>query len=137
MRRGEEFLQQQDPSLTALARLEQMLRNTLEHKAELWTARVMLPATVVPSHPLFQAQARRLNEALTQLVEAAKAEGDIASHISTAVIVLMIRVIMREGSHGKLSTDDEGSPAGLRDSLIDILFNGIRAKPPVDANAGT
>jgi AcrR family transcriptional regulator len=137
MRRGEEFIQQQDPSLPALVRLERVMRNALEHQAELWTARIMLPAASVPLHPLFQAQAQRLNLALTQLVDTAKAEGDIAPHLSTAVIVLMLRGIMREGSHGTLLANNEYSIAELRDTLIEILFNGIRAKPPTDANVDT
>ncbi len=137
MQRSEQFIHQQDPSSPALARLECVIRNALEHRAELWTARIMLPAASVPMHPLYQAQAQRLNTALAHLVDTAKAEGDISARLPTAIIVLMMRGIMREGSYGSLVVNNECSATELRDTLVDILFNGIRATQPMDAKAGT
>jgi AcrR family transcriptional regulator len=127
MQRGEEYVTNLDPQLPAIVRLEQMLRHALEGRATFWQARATLPKAVVQHHQLYKAQVARMIAAVAGLVEQAKAAGSIAPHLATPVIVQMIINTIRDSSYGDLISAGACSQADLSDTLISILFDGVRS----------
>lgn len=130
MRRAEEYLDNLEAQLPAIVRLEQVLRHALEGRATFWAGRSTLPRPIVQNHQLYQAQAQRLLDAVARLVDEAKAEGSITTQHSTAVIALMIINTIRESSYGELVSSGRCSPAELSDTLVRVLFDGLRTTPP-------
>ena len=126
MRRGEECVYSLDPSAPAISRLEESLRQGIERRAALWAARLTLLPTSVRCHPRYQAQQERLVTAFSTLVDAAKAEGDIAPELPTAVIVRLLFCLLR-GDYEDLLTSGECSLADLSATLVSIIFDGIRS----------
>lgn len=127
MRRGEDYLNNLDPQQPAIVRLEQMLRHALEGRTTFWRSHTTLPKPVVANHQLYQQQVARMVDGVTRLVEQAKAEGSIAPHLTTPVIVQMIINMIRESSYGDLISAGQCSLAELSDTLIGILFDGVRS----------
>lgn len=127
MRQGEAFINGLDAALPAIERLDRLVRNAVAQRVSLGAARLMLPPTVVMQHPEFQAQARRLMSAVGAVVDAAKAEGDIAPQLSTAVIVRMLLSCVREHSYVDILSSGLCTVGQLSDTVVFILFNGLRA----------
>lgn len=136
MRRGEEYISSLDARLPAIVRLEQVLRHALEGRAPFWLTRSTLPRPILLHHQHYQAQAARLTDALARLVDAAKAEGSIAAQHATLVIVRMLMANIREDSYGALISEGHCSLTELSDTLIGMLFDGLRRRDPATA-AGT
>lgn len=133
MRRGEEYINSLDPRLPAITRLEQVLRHAIEGRAPFWLTRSTLPRPVVLHHERYQAQAARMTAALAALVEVAKAEGSIATRHATPVIVRMIIANIRDDSYGELISGGHCSLDELSDTLVGIIFDGLRRSDALGA----
>lgn len=129
MRQGEAFIASLDPALPAIERLGCVLRDAIEKRATFGSARLMLPPPVVMEHPRFQEQSSRLINAIGGLVDAAKDEGSITRHYATPVVVRMLLACMRETAYGDLLARKECTLAELSDTLVSILFDGLRMRP--------
>jgi AcrR family transcriptional regulator len=129
MRQGEDFIASLDPALTAIERLGRVLRDAIEKRATFGSARLMLPPRVVMQHPRFQEQSSRLISAIGRLVDAAKDEGTLAPQFATPVVVRMLLTCMRETGYADLLARQECTLAELSDTLISILFDGLRTRP--------
>lgn len=126
MGRGEAYIASLDPALPAIQRLELVLRNMIAKRANVGSGRMMLPPATVMQHPRFQAQSSRMMALVAEMVDQAKAEGDIADSLATPVVVRMLLSSMRE--HGFLDLLETGqcSLAELSDTVIAVLFDGLR-----------
>lgn len=130
MRRGEERIRTHDASLPAIVRLEQTLRTGLEQRAGLSAARITLLPQSVTQHPLYQAQHCRMVQTLSALVEQAKAEGDIAAHLATPVVVRLIQNLFRT-DFDDLVQSGELTPEQVASTVVEMLLGGIRQAPPI------
>ena len=128
MRQSEEAITGLDPELSAIQRLERVLRHAIEQRVSLGTARLMLPPSVVMQHPRFQAQANRLINAVGAIIDAAKAEGTIAAQLPTAVLARLLLSSVREHSDLDLLARGECTIAELSDTIILVLFDGLRTQ---------
>lgn len=128
MQHGENAIRSQDPSLPAIARLERVMRQAIAGRAAMGSARIMLAPMSVQRHPLYRAQAARMIDALSELVDAAKAEGDIAADLDTPIVVQMLVSSVRGMSHSDMLSGGAYSLDVLSDQLVSIMFNGIRTR---------
>jgi TetR/AcrR family transcriptional regulator, cholesterol catabolism regulator len=128
MQHGENAIRSQDPALPAIVRLERVMRQAIAGRAAMGSARIMLAPMSVQRHPLYQAQAARMTEALGSLVDAAKAEGDIAAELDTPIVVQMLVSSVRGMSHSDVFYGGHYPPDVLSDQLVRIVFNGIRTQ---------
>jgi AcrR family transcriptional regulator len=129
MRRGEESMTAGNPASPALDRLEQVLRQGILRRASLWSARHGTTPISLTRDPRFQAQHDRLVGAVSELVDAAKAEGDIAQELPTPIIVRMILSLFR-GDYDDVLTSGTCSLAEVSNALVSIMLNGIRTRNP-------
>ena len=128
MQQGEAAITGLDPELPAIQRLERVLRHAIEQRVSLGTARLMLPPSVVMQHPRFQAQANRLISAIGAIIDAAKAERAIADQLPTAVVVRLLLSSVREHSYLDLLARGECTIGELSDTIILVLFDGLRTQ---------
>lgn len=137
MRRGEEQIKAMDTGVPAILRLARVIKNAIENRAAINTARMLLPPALVQHHPLYQAQKARMMAAIGSLIEHAKAEGAVVAHIPTPIIIRMVMTTVRAASEGELLEASEADQGELSDLLVTLLFDGIRAKPPIEAGGQT
>ena len=126
MRRGEAYITSLDPALPAIQRLELVMRNMIAKRTNVGSGRMMLPPATIMQHPSFQAQSNRLTALVSELVDAAKAEGDIASELVTPVIVRLLLSSMREHGLLDLLASGQYSLDQLTDTVITVMFDGLR-----------
>jgi AcrR family transcriptional regulator len=130
MRRGEERLNAHDPALPAIVRLERSLRANLLDRAGMSEARITLLPQSVTHHPLYQAQRCRMVQALSALIEQAKAEGDVAPELPTPVAARLILNLFRI-DFGDLVQSGEQTPEQVVGAVVELLLNGIRKPHPI------
>ena len=129
IRRGEERLSAYDPALPAIVRLERSLRANLLDRAGMSEARITLLPQSVTNHPLYQAQRCRMLQALSELIEQAKAEGDVAPELATPVAARLIMNLFRI-DFGDLVQSGEQTSEQVIDAVVALLLNGIRKPLP-------
>lgn len=118
--------------IAADRRLEQVVRWILEQRfgSSRWsmgTAKnAILP--LIPSHAGYQEAYRCLIDALSALVDAAKAEGTVDATMPTRFIVQVLFSLLRDAEFEELLASGETSHAQLSDTLVAILFRGIGSK---------
>lgn len=127
MRRAEENVRDGDPSLPAIERLELVVLNSVGRRAGLGPTRIPLPSAVVERHASYRAQLEGLMAALSELVEAAKAEGSIEPQLPTPLVARTLFYAVREADFRGLS-QDLYSPDDLGKALVTILFEGVRRR---------
>ncbi len=127
MQRGMDEMGADDPSLPALTRLERSLKRGIRRRATLWTARITLPASVL-RHPLYCEQHTRMMDALSSLVEEAKAQGDIRADLGTPLIVHALQSLFR-ADYESLMTSNHLTLDQVSEQLVEIVLHGIQ--PPL------
>lgn len=126
MQKAEETLLHLDAALPPLARLEQILRYGIQKRVRIAATR----ASTLPPHlredPRIKAQHTRMAVWLTDLIDAAKAQGLVAKELSTPVIMRMIMTFFSP-HYQDLLIEQIVSAEELSETLISIFFNGIRS----------
>ncbi|MCW5851357.1 MAG: TetR/AcrR family transcriptional regulator [Anaerolineae bacterium] len=126
MQRGLEEMAADDPALPALTRLERTLKRGIRRRATLWTTRITLPASVM-RHPLYCEQRARMMEAISSLVEEAKAQGDIRADLGTPLIVHALQSLFR-ADYESLMTSNRLTLDQISEQLVAIVLQGIQIK---------
>lgn len=134
MRRGEQRIMEHAEHIPAITRLEQTLRQGLQSRAGMWAARITLLPQSVLQHPAFQEQHNRLTETMGHLVDEAKAAGDIRPDLPTPIVVQALINLYRS-NFDVLLERGEHTPSEVSDTLLHIVFNGIRVLPASDSAA--
>lgn len=127
MRLGEESIRAIDPRLPAIQRLEQAMREAFERRIGMWSAKLALMPSSVMRHPNYEAQATRMRAAMAELVDQAKAEGDIVTDLPTNIIVRTMGSLFRVEYDDLLATGQCSVPE-ISQALVAILFNGLRPR---------
>lgn len=124
MQRGLEEMASDDATLPALARLERTLKRGIRRRATLWTARISLPASVL-RHPLYCQQHAQMMDAISSLVEEAKAQGDIRADLGTPLIVHALQSLFR-ADYPALMASNHLTLEQASHQLVDIVLHGIQ-----------
>ena len=124
MQRGMQAMADDDPSLPALTRLERTLKRGIRRRATLWTARISLPASVL-RHPLYSEQHARMIEAVSALVEEAKAQGDIRADLGTPLIVHALQSLFR-ADYDAIMTSNHLTLDQVSEQLVSLVLHGIQ-----------
>lgn len=133
MKKGEAHMMEIDSTLSAIARLEAMLRKGLKKRAHVAELRynMRLPGSIYED-PRIKAHQKRMKDMISDLIEQGKAQGDILETHPTPVIRQMIMSFFgpfyEELLQQRVCTPDE-----LSDALLSIFLNGIKnpTKPTV------
>lgn len=127
MRRGEERMQAVERSQPAIQRLEEMIRGGLARRAGLWgTEAGMLPPGL-RAHPAYVAQLARMHGHINQLIEAAKAEGDIDPGLATAVVARTLAQLFQT-DYSDLAGGDGAARGQVAETLVRLVFDGLRRR---------
>ncbi len=124
------FLDELDPALPAIARLEQAVRFVIahrfaSHRSDLNASRPSMHP-ILREHPLFQAQHDHLLATLEGLVEQAKSEGSILPDLSTRLVVQLLLSCVRDAEYEMLLSSGRYTLTELQDTLVRVLFSGLR-----------
>jgi AcrR family transcriptional regulator len=129
-----DYLMALDPGLPALERLQSVMRWVIELRCAA-EQRLAQPSTggigptlkpIVSHHPRFQARRDRLVAAFCELVDAAKAEGDLTAEIPTRVLVQAMLSLVRDFDYAELLASTPVSPESLGRDLVSIFLNGVK-----------
>lgn len=126
MQRGLDEMANQDPSLPAIVRLEQALRQGLRRKIGIWAARVSLPTTIA-HQPQYREQRRLMIAALSKLVDEAKAQGDTRADVPTMVVVEALLSLYRVAV-GDLVAEAGYAPDEVSRFLVSLALDGLRPR---------
>jgi AcrR family transcriptional regulator len=117
-------------------KIEQVIRRVVFHKfvqrrTSFSAARAAL-APVLRSHPDYRLVFGQMLAAVLAMIEAAKAEGDVAPVLSSRVVAQMVFSVLRDCEYEELIDRGECTPDEVADTLVSVLFNGTRggAKSP-------
>ncbi len=125
IRANEEHLRASEPGISAIARLETMLRRAFERRTSFTLTGATLAPERVREHPRYQEQRLRMISIVTELIEEAQNAGDLDPQLSAAVVApALLRLIQIDFSD--LVNSGICTPATLSDTLVTMLLNGIR-----------
>ncbi|MBX0331098.1 TetR/AcrR family transcriptional regulator [Oscillochloris sp. ZM17-4] len=129
MQRGEQRMQAVSATLPAIQRLEEMMRGGLTRRAGLWgTESGMLPLSL-RDHPAHAAQRARMLGHVSDLIDAAKAEGDIDPGLATPVVARTLAQLFQT-DYSDLAGGDEDARRRVAETLVRLVFDGLRARGP-------
>ncbi|MGO8950685.1 MAG: TetR/AcrR family transcriptional regulator [Ktedonobacterales bacterium] len=117
LQRTEQRLQEQERTLPAIDQLERALRQSIEDQAGLTIA------FKIAAQPEYKAHLNRLRDALMELIEKAKAEGDIRPELPTPAIVGLITRMFRDPYADMLPSCPIQE---ISDAWLSIILHGIR-----------
>lgn len=131
MRRSQDYLAGLDPHLPAVVRLEKVLRHIIEQRfgegrPDLGASRPALHL-LLRTHPDYQADYQAAMGSLCALVDEAKAEGCLANDPPTRLIVQVAISCVRDTEYEDLIATGQCSVSELSNTLISIIFDGVRA----------
>jgi AcrR family transcriptional regulator len=133
-----DYLVALDPALPAIERLQRVMRRVIEFRCAM-EQRLGQPSTggigptlkpIVSRHPRFQARRDRLVAAFCELIDAARAEGDLTAEIPTRTLVQAMLSLVRDFDYAELLASGPVSPESLSQDLISIFLNGVRKTAP-------
>lgn len=119
-----------DTTLPAIQRLQQIVQQALQQRfggrrPDLSPARPTLHP-ILRSDPRFRVRIASIETFLADLVEEAKAAGDIVPHLPTRLIVKLLLSSTRDADYAEMLLKGECSLADLQTTIVSILFNGLR-----------
>lgn len=131
-----DYLMALDSALPAIERVQRVIRWVIELRCAM-EQRLGQPSTggigptlkpIVSRHPLFQARRDRLVAAFGELVDAAKADGDLRTEIPTRVVVQAMLSLVRDFDYAELMASGHVSADSLSRELISIFLDGVRGR---------
>ncbi len=130
MRYAREFLAELDPASPAITRLETFLRRMVEAKFSpghlpIGPATRMALAPILRAHPDYQVEFDLLVNAVSDVIEQAKAEGTFRRHLPTRAAVQMMFSVLRDGDFEKMVESGTIAFPVLADTIVGILLNGM------------
>lgn len=133
MQQSGDYLNQLDAGLPAALRLQTFVRWVLEQRftpfrAAFGAAKTAL-APVVRSHPDYEREFARLIASISELVEQAKNENDLARELSTRVVVQIVFSLLRDTEYDLLVTSGECTQTEVVETLSALFLCGIRYCP--------
>jgi AcrR family transcriptional regulator len=128
MRLGEERMRAIDPGLPAIQRLEAMMSGGLTRRFGLWGSEAGLLPVSLRAHPHYAAQRLRMIGHIGDLIEAAKAEGDIDAMLSTAVVARTLAQLFQT-DYSDLAAGSDAARQQVVQTLVRMFFDGLRARP--------
>lgn len=128
IQRGQESLAQLDPTLSPLARLETYFRWALRSK---FIERRMVsfggaPVAVIRTNPAYQAAFRQMMDNLGEIVEAGKADGEIAVELDTRTALQAFVSVVRDPDYDDLLRSGAVTSDTLVETLVTVLIHGLR-----------
>ncbi len=118
-----------DPTQRAIEHLEIGLRRSLERRVQTWNTNLALPPSVVIKNKKFYEQHQHLSSIIAEVVELAKAQGDVDQAISTPVLVRTVLWLFR-ADYEDLLTEGKCTPEELVNTLVQMVINGSKPIHP-------
>ena len=126
MKRHLTALETVDASLPPGRRLEVAMRMSLRERARFDTAKLGVPRPMLRHDPRYMAMLQRLEVAMTELIEAAKAAGELSAEIPTPAILAMFGALF-SANYDFVTERSEAALPQITDALVSIVFRGLHA----------
>jgi AcrR family transcriptional regulator len=127
IRRGQAGLAELDPSLSPLAKLEKYFRWALVGKfVERKIAFGGAPVAVIRTNPEYRAAFQEMMEELSVILEAGKAQGEVAPELDTRTALQTFASVLRDTEYDELIRNKTVAADALVETLTVILINGLR-----------
>jgi AcrR family transcriptional regulator len=127
IRRGQAGLAELDPSLSPLAKLEKYFRWALVGKfVERKIAFGGAPVAVIRTNLEYRAAFQEMMEELSVILEAGKAQGEVAPELDTRTALQTFASVLRDTEYDELIRNKTVAADALVETLTVILINGLR-----------
>jgi len=118
-------LENSDPELPAVKRLERGLRISLKERARFDADCLSVPQCVIRDNPRYEHVKSKLKAVIAGLVDEAQAAGEIAPDIPRAAIFGLIATLY-SASYDDVTAGGEDAADSLVDQLVSIVLRGLR-----------
>ena len=132
MQEGEHTLFTPDEALPAIARIERGLRYGLSQRISHWTTRLNIQPFKVTQHPQYQMQLQRFAARLSELIDQAKADGDINAQLPTPILAHTMIVLFKLDFE-VFQKDYHCSTEQIVEALMTFIINGMKRPALADA----
>ena len=126
---GIEAIRSFDPSLPPVERLMGVVRWTLESRFQPVTAalvKVRHSLMTIKAHPDYRRMFERRTAALSEIVEAAQAAGELRADLPSRLIVRMLLGLVADASYEDLIAAEQATVTEVADAIISVFFTGLR-----------
>lgn len=127
MQRGETLLAEETTGQPAITTLEHWLRKSLEMRMSASSQGMSTLPHNITQHPRYQQQNTQMHARISELIERAKAEGNVAPEVATAIAARLMMRLFR-GDYDDFVQNGQYTREELSAALVALVMNGLRTR---------